>query len=439
MSERSTTEGSTSTDTKPTFSKAKAKTARSLEIDSVRLLSEIEELALISEAQPPVVTRIVFTPADMQAREWLTKKCEQAGLQIRRDAIGNMFARWPGSDPAAAAVGTGSHFDAIPNAGKYDGVVGVLGGLEAIRALKRAGICPRHSIELLLFTSEEPTRFGIGCVGSRLLAGALSAEGARNLTDKNGESLDEIRRAAGLSGGLETVKLSLGYYKAFLELHIEQGPLLERERIPLGLVTNIAAPASARVLIEGAGGHAGGVLMPDRRDALCAASELILQIERAARTSGSIDTVATAGMCDVFPGTINSIPSRVHIGLDVRDTDLVRRDKVMNEIETASREISNRRGVSIYIELLNADAPATCAPEIVDAIAGACRKNGEKFTKVISRAYHDSLFMSRIAPVAMLFIPCRNGYSHRPDEYASIEDITRGTRILAETLATLAE
>ena len=408
-----------------------------VEIDSARLLAEIEELALISEAEPPVVTRIVFTPADMRARAWLVERCEAAGLAVRHDAIGNIFARWQGSDTTGPVVGTGSHIDAIPNAGKYDGVVGVLGGLEAIRALQRCGFRPKNSIELLLFTSEEPTRFGIGCLGSRLLSGTLSLEAARKLKDRNDESLDEVRRKAGLRGELEEVRLPSGYYKAFVELHIEQGPLLERERVPLGIVTKIAAPASARVSIEGAGGHAGGVLMPDRRDALCAASELVLAIENVALASGSIDTVATVGRCEVFPGAVNSIPSRVRISVDVRDTDLSRRDRVMRAMETASQRISARRRVSIGIELLNADPPGECAPEVIDALSAACRKLEEKFLPMISRAYHDSLFISRIAPVAMLFIPCRNGHSHRPDEYASIEDIARGTLVLAETLANL--
>ena len=200
-------------------------------------------------------------------------RCEEAGLTVREDAVGNTFARWDGSDPAAPVVGTGSHIDAIPNAGKYDGVVGVLGGLEAIRALRQSGFRPKHSIELLIFTAEEPTRFGIGCLGSRLLSGTLSADAARKLTDNDGATLDEVRRGAGFTGELEQVKLPSGYYKAFIELHIEQGPLLERQQIPLGIVTKIAAPASLRVLIEGSGGHAGGVLMPDRHDALCAAAE----------------------------------------------------------------------------------------------------------------------------------------------------------------------
>jgi len=408
-----------------------------LKIDSARLLEEIEALALISEAEPPVVTRIVFTQADMRARAWMAERCRAAGLEVRQDAIGNMFARWPDSNSSAPVVGTGSHIDAIPNAGKYDGVVGVLGGLEAIRALQRSGFHPKKSIELLVFTSEEPTRFGIGCLGSRLLSGTLAAEMAKRLTDKNGESLDQVRRDAGLSGDLEDVKLPSGYYKAFVELHIEQGRVLEREHVALGIVTKIAAPASARISIEGAGGHAGGVLMPDRHDALCAASELTLAIEKLAGTSGSIDTVATVGMCDVFPGAINSIPSMVRISLDARDTDLNRRDELMGGIENAARQISRRRGVSIKVDLLNADAPAECAPEVVNALSAACGKHGHKWLPMISRAYHDSLFLSRIAPIAMLFIPCRNGYSHRPDEYASIEDIARGTLVLAETLAAL--
>jgi ureidoglycolate amidohydrolase len=410
-----------------------------LTIDRDRLLSEIEALGSISEAEPPVVTRIVFSPSDLQARAWMKARCEAAGLTVREDAVGNTFARWDGSEPSAPAVGTGSHIDAIPNAGKYDGVVGVLGGLEAIRALRQSGFRPKHPIELLIFTAEEPTRFGIGCLGSRLLSGALSVDRASQLTDNSGATLDAVRSRTGFKGELEQVKLPSGYYKTFIELHIEQGPLLERQQIPLGVVTKIAAPASLQLLIEGSGGHAGGVLMPDRRDALCAAAELILAIENAARTSGAIDTVATVGICEVFPGAVNSIPSRVQLSVDIRDTDLQRRDKVMQTLEATCRSIAAKRKASIHTELLNADAPADCAPAIIEALSQSCRKHEQKFIPMVSRAYHDSLFMARIAPIAMLFIPCRNGYSHRPDEYASPEDIARGTLVLAETLASLSE
>jgi ureidoglycolate amidohydrolase len=408
-----------------------------LEIDRGRLLSEIEALAAISDADPPAVTRIVFTPTDLKARAWMRQRCEEAGLTVRQDAIGNTFARWNGSNPAAPAVGTGSHIDAIPNAGKYDGVVGVLGGLEAIRALRGANFRPTNSIELLVFTSEEPTRFGIGCLGSRLLSGSLSAEAAKKLKDGDGESIEDVRQKAGLRGELDAVRLPSGYYKAFVELHIEQGPVLERQQTPLGMVTNIAAPASMRIVIEGSGGHAGGVLMPDRRDTLCAAAELILAIEHAARSSGAVDTVATVGICEVFPGAINSIPSRVRLSADIRDTDLERRDVMIKAMEDACHEISATRRVTIHTETLNADAPAECSPAVVQALSDACRTHEQRFLPMVSRAYHDSLFMSRIAPSGMLFIPCRNGYSHRPDEYASPEDIARGTLVLAETLATL--
>jgi len=408
-----------------------------LEINQERLLQELETLAAFSDAEPPAVTRIVFTPTDLKARAWVISRCEEAGLHVRQDAIGNIFARWSGADPAAPAVGTGSHIDAIPNAGKYDGVVGVLGGLEAIRALQQSGFRPKNSIELLVFATEEPTRFGIGCLGSRLLSGTLSADAAAKLEDRDGESVDEVRRKAGLSGNLRDVKLPTGYYKAFAELHIEQGPLLERARTPLGIVSSIAAPASLRISVEGAGGHAGGVLMPDRRDALCAAAELILAVESAARSSGAPDTVATVGVCEVFPGAVNSIPSRVRMTLDIRDTDLARRDGVMQVIERASQNTAAKRGVSIQSELLNADAPADCDPAVRAALADSCRQHRFPFLEMVSRAYHDSLFISRIAPTGMLFIPCRNGYSHRPDEYAAPEDVARGALVLAETLAKL--
>lgn len=410
-----------------------------LDVDRGRLIQEIEDLALISDADAPAVTRIAFTPTDLKARAWLIARCDEAGLKVWQDSIGNMFARWAGTDAHAPAVGTGSHIDAIPNAGKFDGVVGVLGGLDAIRSLRHNGFRPKHSIELLVFTSEEPTRFGIGCLGSRLLSGSLSPDAAKKLVDKNGASLEDVRQKAGFQGELEKVKLPHNHYKAFVEMHIEQGPLLERQKVPLGIVTRIAAPASLQISVEGSGGHAGGVLMPDRRDALCAAAELILAIESAAKTSSAIDTVATVGICEVFPGAINSIPSKVHLGVDIRDTSLERRDAVIGKVKAAQEMIAAKRQVSIQGTLLNADAPAECAPTIVDALSQACTKHGLRFITMVSRAYHDSLFMSRIAPVAMLFIPCRNGYSHRPDEYASPEDIQRGVTILAETLARLAE
>ena len=408
-----------------------------IDIDQERLANELDALGAISQEVPPVVTRVVFTEADIRGREFVKNLSSEAGLAVRVDSVGNTFARWVGADRMLAPVGTGSHIDAIPNAGRFDGTVGVLGGLEAIRALMRAGYQPRRSIELIIFTSEEPTRFGIGCLGSRLLGGLLDPEIAGGLVDRNGVSLESARTKAGFEGPLASVRLREGYYSAFVEMHIEQGPLLERHNIPLGVVTAIAAPASLKITIDGEGGHAGAVLMPDRHDAFLAAAEIALAVEKSALSSGSMDTVGTVGVCEVFPGAVNSVPSRARMEIDVRDVDLARRDQVLRKIEQACEEISARRGVQAKLELVNADPPAQCAPLVVDALMQASKTHGLACERMISRAYHDSLFMSRIAPTAMLFIPCRGGVSHRPDEYASPEAIAQGTLVLAETLAQL--
>jgi ureidoglycolate amidohydrolase len=407
-----------------------------LSIDGV--IAELQALAQISEAEPPVVTRVVFSEADLRARAYVKSLCAEAGLAVTEDAIGNTFARWQGADPDLAPIGTGSHIDAIPNAGLYDGCVGVLGGLEAIRVLQHLGFKPRRSIELVIFTAEEPTRFGIGCMGSRMMAGVLTPEHALTLRDKEGRGLEELRAAAGFTGALESVILPAGRFARFIELHIEQGPLLEQEGIDLGLVTHIAAPASMRVLIEGEGGHAGARLMPGRKDALAAAAELILALEAAAKSTGAIDTVATVGVCEVFPGAVNSIPSKVRLETDIRDIDAGRRDRLLETLRTACADVSARRGVTITTDLVNADPPATCDGEILAALEDSAKGAGKSYKKMVSRAYHDSLFMARIAPVAMLFIPCRGGISHRPDEYASPQWIGSGIHVLARTLAQLA-
>lgn len=402
-----------------------------------QLIEQLQSLGKISAAEPPIVTRIVFSEADLRARAYVKDLCRNAGLRVHEDSIGNAFARWTGTDPNLAPVATGSHIDAIPNAGLYDGCVGVLGGLEAIRVLQRLGYTPRRSIELVIFTAEEPTRFGIGCLGSRMMSGVLSPERAAALVDKEGRTLDELRREAGFAGSLASVRLNAGRFHRFVEMHIEQGPVLEEEGIDLGLVTHIAAPASMRIVIEGEGGHAGGKLMPGRKDALVAAAELILALESAVKATGVIDTVGTAGVCEVFPGAVNSIPSRVRLETDIRDIEQERRDGVIERLKLACLDVEQRRSVSIQTELVNADPPATSDPAILAAMERAAGDVGKSFKRMVSRAYHDSLFMARIAPVAMLFIPCRGGVSHRPDEYASPEWIGSGVHVLARTLASL--
>src|SRR5271156_5813269 len=408
-----------------------------MQINRDRLVADLETLASFSDDTPPGISRLVFADADQKSRVWLKEQCSAAGLALREDAVGNMFARWVGAQPQLAPIGTGSHIDAVPHSGKFDGTVGVLGGLEAIRALQQSGFQPQRSIELLLFTAEEPTRFGLGCLGSRMLSGGLNSDADTRLKDGEGSTLAQLRAAAGFQGSLDQVRLPDGYYAAFVELHIEQGPLLEKEGLPVGIVTSIAAPAALRISIEGEGGHAGGVLMPDRKDAFCAAAEIVLAVEHSALATGSTDTCGTVGKCHIFPGAVNSIPSRVDMEVDIRDTDEQRRNGVLREIERACTRVATKRNVQVRVTPINADAPAACSPRIIDAAVQAATDNGLAYKKMVSRAYHDSLFMARIAPVGMVFIPCRGGVSHRPDEYSAPHEIENGVKVLASTLAKL--
>jgi N-carbamoyl-L-amino-acid hydrolase len=410
-----------------------------LTIDRDRLVRWIDELALITEAEPPVVTRVLFSEADQYARAWLRERCREAELAVREDAVGNIFLRWEGRDPSLPAVATGSHTDAIPNAGKFDGVVGVLGGIEALVALRRSGYAPQRSLEVIMFTAEEPTRFGIGCLGSRLLAGAISPEKARVLHDGNGRSLEELRVAAGCTGELESVRLPHSCYHAFVELHIEQGPLLERAGVPIGLVEHIAGPSSYRVVVNGEGGHAGAVLMPDRHDALLAAAEIALSVEQAAKSSGSIDTVGTTGVFRIEPGAVNSVPFRATLEIDLRDTRIDTRERALAEIHRTAEESCARRGLRLEFSEVNADPPAAGDSSTIAIAEKVCSELGVRCQRMISRAYHDSLFMARVCPTTMIFIPCRNGWSHRPEEFAEPDHIATGTEVLAHTLARLAE
>jgi N-carbamoyl-L-amino-acid hydrolase len=384
-----------------------------LQVDIDRCSAELERLAQFSDVPAPAVKRVLFTEPDLAARAYLVGLFTEAGLKVRDDAVGNIFARWEGTNPTLPPVATGSHTDAIPYSGKYDGTVGVLGGLEAIRALQRAfqragsspTPAPRRSIELIMFTSEEPTRFAYGCLGSRLLSGQLAPEKASQLADEAGMTLDQARASARYQGPLTSVRLPKGVYSAFVELHIEQGPLLEQAAIPIGAVTAISAPAALRVRYQGPGGHAGGVYMPDRHDPLLAASELALEVEAAAKELGGRETVGTVGVLDVHPRAVNSIPRDVMLEIDVRDMDGSRRDHVLERIRSAASRFGAERGVAATIEEINADPPVTCDERIIAAIEQSAAESDHRCQRMISRAYHDTTFMTLVAPVSMIFIP----------------------------------
>jgi ureidoglycolate amidohydrolase len=313
----------------------------------------------------------------------------------------------------------------------------VLGAFEALAALKRAGFKPRRSLEVVMFTSEEPTRFGLGCIGSRLMAGSISVEKAQSLRDPEGRTLDELRAGAGYSGALSDVRLTPGHYHSFVELHIEQGPILDSTGIPIGIVEHIAGPSSYRVTLNGEGGHAGAVLMPGRRDALAAGAEIALAVERAALNSGSPDTVGTVGVFRIEPGAVNSVPYRAYLEIDLRDSRLDTRSRALAEIrETAERACAHRR-ITMEFEEINADPPAAGDQKTVAIAEQVCADLGLRSLRMVSRAYHDSLFMARVSPTTMIFIPCRNGWSHRPEEYASPGHIASGVEVLAYTMAKL--
>ncbi|MEM7033605.1 MAG: M20 family metallo-hydrolase [Chloroflexota bacterium] len=410
-----------------------------LQINQTRLMTEIDDLSAFSDVPAPAVTRILYTETDMAARAYIKEKLDTAGFPWREDAMGNLFARWEGSSPELPAVATGSHIDAIPYSGRYDGVVGVLGAIEALRALKEAGFQPKRSLEVILFTSEEPTRFGVGCLGSRAMAGFIEASHLLDLHDDEGLSFDQARNRAGYTGDLEGVRVVDAPYAYFIELHIEQGPRLEAAQIPIGIVTSIAASSTVRVTIEGDGGHAGTVMMTDRHDALLAASELALAAEVVALESGSPDAVATVGIFQVHPGASNSIPSQIQLTVDLRDKDQTVRDAMLNRLQEFLAQIAERRGITYHFDILNADPSGHSDPTIIAAAEKATNTLGLTALKMVSRAYHDTVFMGQICPIAMLFIPSENGYSHRPEEFSTAREIVQGVQVLALTLAELAQ
>jgi ureidoglycolate amidohydrolase len=407
-------------------------------VNAQRVSDELEKLARFSDHEYPAVTRIIFTENDLKARDYFKSLAREAGLHVREDAIGNIFVRL-GDEKALGAIGTGSHCDAVPHAGRFDGTVGVFGGLEALRALKAAGFQPKRPIEVVFFTSEEPTRFGIGCIGSRIMSNTIALEKVAALRDKDGLSFDEARDSAGYKGTVESAILPKGYYDYFVELHIEQGPVLEREKKQIGIVTGIAAPASFRIHFTGEGGHAGGVLMPARKDALVPCAILIQEAERLAKTSPSPDTVATVGVVKVHPGAINSIPAKATVEFDIRDIRLETRDAVVTNVKALAKRLADERGLKVDIEDINSDPPAVSDETILKAAEAATEAYGYSHMRLPSRAYHDSLFIARIAPMGMIFVPSKSGYSHRSDEYTSPEEIARGVEVLAQTMARLAE
>jgi hydantoinase/carbamoylase family amidase len=385
------------------------------------------------------ITREVFTPTYARANEYVMELMMEAGLAARADAFGNLFGRVEGTEPGAAAILTGSHIDTTLNAGAYDGVLGVLGAIEALRALLESDWRPARPVEVVCFAGEEP-RFGSGCLGSRALVGSLSRGELDTMRDRDGVSIAEAMRAVDLDPDqLEQVRLDLGAVHAFVELHIEQAGVLEAAGVAVGAVTHIAAPHDLLVRVSGVAAHAGATPMTLRHDAFAGAAEAAVTLERLACESASGSTVATIGIVHARPGAINVIPGDVELHVDIRDHDAAARTAVVDGFGAALEKIAARRELGIEVETITHDHPAVCSPMVVDAVRNACDELGQPYLDVISGAYHDAMVLGAHVPIGMIFVPSVGGISHSPLEFTAADDIDRGVRVLAGALRRLAE
>jgi ureidoglycolate amidohydrolase len=399
---------------------------------------QLEALAAFNDA-PELggVTREVFTPTYARALDHVSALMEGVGLTPRIDQFGNLFGTLAG-DGDGGSILTGSHIDTTLNAGRYDGVVGVLGAIEAVRILREGGFRPSRTIEVVVFAGEEP-RFGVGCLGSRALVGELDVGGLDDLRDRDGVSLASALAAAGLDpDGVGEAVLAPGSIAGMVELHVEQGSILESQGALVGVVGRISAPHDLRISIEGEARHSGTTPMRSRHDAMVGAAEAIIALEEAALASPSPTTVATIGAIEARPGAINVIAGRVELLADIRDWDVVARAATVEAFLAALHDICERRGLSATVELLASDEPLECDPAIVSAVQSAVRDLGINAMDMVSGAYHDAMIIGRHFPAGMIFAPSARGISHSPDEHTDLNDLVPAVSVLAATLGELA-
>ena len=404
-------------------------------VNGERMAADLAALAEMTRREQPGYTRLAYSEEDRQARVWLREKMAAAGLTVRLDAAANVIGRRAGESEASVLV-VGSHIDTVPNGGRFDGITGVVAGLEIARVLSEAGRRLRHPLEVIAFTNEEPNAFGISTVGSRAMAGKLTAARARELRDPGGRTLAE---AVDFLGGdavrLGEARRSRGAIAHYLELHIEQGPVLDRERIPVGVVTGTSAPTRLRVRVEGRPDHAGTTPMGMRKDALAGAAEIVLALERIATDVG--DSVGTAGRLVNQPNHANVVPGHVEMMVEFRSIFPERIAAVRARLLEAMQEIARRRGLEISWEFMMEERPLQIPPETVELAAAVCEELEIAFRKLPSGASHDANHIAEIAPVGMLFAPSVGGRSHCPEEFTDTADIAAGTRALLGLLLRL--
>lgn len=377
------------------------------------------------------ITRLAYTKEHWEANAFFIEKCRDEGMSVRIDACGNVIARREGSEPHLPAVACGSHLDTVQQGGKYDGTLGVVAGLEIVRSFNEKGIITRHPIEIISFACEESARFGISTVGSKAMAGQLEKDSLQEVRDKYNISFPEALAQTGLDfANIENARRSGKEFKAFFELHIEQGPFLERSGAAIGVVTGIAAPTRLEVMIEGKASHSGTTPMNMRKDALIGAATIITELERAAIEEQQHGTVATAGVCDVYPGAMNVVPDSVHLQLEIRGTVKESKQAILNRVFSLFRVLEENRGLKITARMLSDEEPVMMDAQVVSFLTSQCEKLGIKAEHMASGAGHDSMNMAGLCPTGLIFIPSKDGLSHHKDEFSSMDQIAVGVALL---------
>ncbi|HEX7170323.1 MAG TPA: Zn-dependent hydrolase [Rubrobacter sp.] len=400
-------------------------------IDGERLWRRLSELAEVGKQESGGVTRLSFTDEERTAKDLVVSYMQEAGLTVREDAVGNLFGRREGRETDAPAVLVGSHVDSVYHGGNFDGPLGVLAGIEVAQTLEEGGVETDRPVEVVAFTDEEGARFSFGMIGSRALAGTLSPEDLEH-EDGDGVSIADAMRDYGLEPEkIEEAAHPPGSLAAYVELHIEQGRVLENEGLPTGVVTGIAAPVWRRLIFVGETGHAGTTPMQLRHDALAAAAEVATVVEDEASATGS--SVGTVGQMGVEPGGINIIPGRVELSLDIRDIDEGTRDLVEDRILERARAVCGRRGVGFETEVLQRMTPVSCSETVRGAVQAACEELGLRSYDLASGAAHDGMQLVGSCPMGMIFVRSKDGVSHNPEEWSSKEDCTAGANVLYHT------
>ena len=405
-------------------------------IQRERLVKDFDAMAQLT-APGEGINRLAFTDADWAGRQYIIDRMTDAGLSVEIDDFGNVIAYKIGKKPDLPVVMVGSHTDSVPNGGNYDGVVGVLSAIEVIRSMTDDGYEHDHTIAVVSFMCEESGRFGNATLGSKAMRGELRLQDLYRLVDKQGISLYEALKGRNLNpDGIEEMAYKRPV-KSFTEIHIEQGKVLEHEQKTIGIVTGIAAPERFYVTIRGNADHSGATPMNLRHDALCGASKIILGIEEIASMQEEPPVVGTVGVVEVTPGAMNVIPGAVKLGVDIRSISKVARNSVVTLVKEFIDITAEKRGLSYTIETIAQDHPVEMHPAMIREIEEAVKSVGVEYMTIPSGAGHDAMHWAEVVPTGMIFIPCRDGISHNPAEFAEMDDIVTGAAVLDKVLRKL--